>query len=62
MHGHGVNECFRFHPNLHKEKVSPKVLNGNDGHSVDVDNVAPNLMVEGMFLICRILWRIMLLK
>ncbi|PKU62403.1 hypothetical protein MA16_Dca027971 [Dendrobium catenatum] len=47
MHGHGVNECFWLHPHLRKEKVSTKVMHGNDGHLVEVDNVVPNLMVEG---------------
>ncbi|KAI0507675.1 hypothetical protein KFK09_013802 [Dendrobium nobile] len=25
MHGHAINECFRLHPNLRKEKSLPKV-------------------------------------
>ncbi|PKU60825.1 hypothetical protein MA16_Dca028356 [Dendrobium catenatum] len=47
MHSHGVSECFRLLPHICKEKVSTKVMLGSDGHSVEVDNVVPNLMVEG---------------
>ncbi|PKU62115.1 hypothetical protein MA16_Dca029118 [Dendrobium catenatum] len=47
MHGRGVNECLKLHPNLCKEKVSTKVMHGNVVHSVEVDNVVPNLMIEG---------------
>ncbi|XP_020690945.1 uncharacterized protein LOC110105688, partial [Dendrobium catenatum] len=39
MHGHGINECFRLHPNLRKEKVVPNVKAGKENEVTNVHQV-----------------------
>ncbi|KAH0451306.1 hypothetical protein IEQ34_018605 [Dendrobium chrysotoxum] len=48
MHGHGLNECYRLHPHLRKEKESSKQLSRKDDPLVNHDIVIPNLdVIEG---------------
>ncbi|PKU78243.1 hypothetical protein MA16_Dca018043 [Dendrobium catenatum] len=46
MHGHGVNECFRLHPQLHRDKAGSKQSQCNNGPLIENDNF-PSVEIEG---------------